>query len=187
MSEMKTLARPYANAIFEHALMQNDLEKWSQILSAVALVVEDKQSIQFLTNPAVSPTQQVTFLLEVLKSTLPFFTESASLTDALQNLLDLLVKNKRLFLLSDIRDVFEGSRAAHERKQQVKVKSFSPLSEEQQTRLKTALARRLDREITLEVTVDPSILGGMIIQANDFVIDGSVRGKLQRLSVSLTA
>lgn len=69
----------------------------------------------------------------------------------------------------------------------VDVSSYSDLSSAQQQRLIESLSQRLQRKVSLKISIDPSLLGGAIIRAGDLVIDGSVRGKLSKLSTELAA
>jgi F-type H+-transporting ATPase subunit delta len=94
---------------------------------------------------------------------------------------------ERLILLADVYIQYQALRAEQEKTLEVKVSSYDSLTAEQQQKLSQSLSQRLQREITLNVTIDKSLLGGAIIQAGDLVIDGSVRGKLNKLRTSLAA
>lgn len=83
--------------------------------------------------------------------------------------------------------LFEDMRAEHEKTLSVDVISFSPLSKHQEAELIQRLKRRLKRDITLNISIDHHLLGGAIIQAGDLVIDGSVRGELNKLKATLVA
>lgn len=104
---------------------------------------------------------------------------------AAHQLLSLLVENKRVGLLPDIKVIFDSLRQEAEKTITVQVQSFSPLSIAQQNALIAQLSQRLQRQVALEQSVDASLLGGAIIHAGDLVIDGSVRGKLNKLANSL--
>ncbi|BBI65353.1 hypothetical protein HSBAA_66590 [Vreelandella sulfidaeris] len=89
--------------------------------------------------------------------------------------------------LSSIAVQFEHLRAEHEQRVEVNVTSAYKLDSKQKTKLANALKKRLNREISITTQVDKSLIGGVILRAGDTVIDGSVRGRLNRLSEALTA
>lgn len=181
MSDSITIARPYAKAIFEAALAAEKLSQWSKILNNLSIIVSEGQVIQFITNPVTTAEQHIELLMDSLPS-----AESID-AGALYNLIALLAHYKRLLILSDINVLFALMRAEQEKTLTVKVYSYSPLSADQQKQMISALKQRLKREVTLQVIIEKSLLGGAIIQAGDLVIDGSVRGKLNKLSTGLAA
>jgi F-type H+-transporting ATPase subunit delta len=97
----------------------------------------------------------------------------------------LLADNRRLDLAPEIRKIFESLRADAEGRVEVEVITAKSLDEEQQKRLSDALSRRLGKDIELQTRVDESLIGGAVIHAGDTTIDGSVKGKLARLSSAL--
>lgn len=181
MSDTTTIARPYAKAIFEHALAAKKLSQWSEILHELAIAVLDEKAMQFITNPVATEEQQKGLLMTLF----PKFEPNEK--KAIENLVALLAHNKRLMLLPDIKALFEALRAEQEKTLKVKVISFSELSAAQQEQLINSLSKRLQRQVTLNLSVDESLLGGAVIHAGDLVIDGSVRGKLNKLSTDLAA
>lgn len=180
MSENTTLARPYSKAIFEHALASAQLAEWSVILFRLAEIVSVNETLDFINNPASTAEQQVQLLLSVLSS-------MGALKDdkALANLLNLLAANKRLLLLPQIAFAYETLKAEQEKTIEAKVISFSALTPSQEEKLAHSLSQRLQRKVSLRVSIDPSILGGAKISAGDLVIDGSIRGQLIRLGALL--
>lgn len=178
MSDSTTIARPYAKAIFEHALAENKLAQWSEHLLVLAQAVLNTQAAQFIANPASTNEQQI----ELLQALSPVKGH-----DALSNLISLLAVNRRLMLLPEIKALYEVHRAEQEKTLGVEVVSFSPVSPAQQQQLITSLSQRLQRTVSLNISIDPSLLGGAVIRAGDLVIDGSVRGKLNKLSTGLAA
>ncbi|KTD18707.1 ATP synthase F1 subunit delta [Legionella lansingensis] len=181
MPDTTTIARPYAKAIFEHALAVNKLGQWSEILHILALSVMNEDALPFITNPATTEAQQIELLLA------PFAKVARDEIKAIENLVSLLATNKRLTSLPDIKALFEALRAEQEKTLVVKVRSFSELSAAQEEQLKKSLSERLKRAVTLKVIIDKSLLGGAVIQAGDLVIDRSVREQLDRLGAGLAA
>ncbi|KTD24097.1 MULTISPECIES: F0F1 ATP synthase subunit delta [Legionella] len=181
MSNTITIARPYAKAIFEHALVTKKLSQWSEILQRLAVAALDEQAKHFITNPTATVEQQVDLLMTL------FAGDGSEEISSVKNLIVLLAQNKRIMLLPDIKAIFEVLRAEQEKTLKVDVISFSELSSAQQERLISALSNRLQRQVTLNLTLDKSLLGGAVIHAGDLVIDGSVRGRLNKLSSDLAA
>ena len=116
-----------------------------------------------------------------------FFSVEGAEQHALVNLITLLATNKRLMLLPEIKALYEVYRAEQEKTLVVDVVSYSHFSAAQQQELIAALSKRLQRQVSLNVRIDPALLGGAVIQAGDLVIDGSVRGKLNKLTTDLAA
>ena len=90
-------------------------------------------------------------------------------------------------VLPEIHATYEALKAEQEKSLEVSVISFASMSDKQKQALSESLKSRLQREITINETVDPSILGGAIIRAGDLVIDGSVKGKLEKLKTEIAA
>lgn len=178
MSESTTTARPYAKAIFEYALAQNQLAKWSGHLNSLAQAVSMQEASQFINNPVTTVTQHVELLQSVIAS---------DADKGLDNLLSLLATNKRLMLLPEIAALYEVHRAEQEKTLVVEVITHSELSAEQQQQLIDALSKRLKRQVSLDITTDTSLIGGAVVRAGDLVIDGSVKGKLNKLAANLAA
>jgi F-type H+-transporting ATPase subunit delta len=172
MAEAITIARPYANAAFALANEKGELKAWSDFLAAMSLSVSDPKMQSIITSPAVSDEQVITVLAEI----------AGGLSDDTQNFLALLAENNRLLILADIALIFEELRAEAEKTMVADVTSALPLTPEQESKIATALKQRFDRDVTLEVSVDETLLGGAIIRAGDLIIDGSALGKLNRLA-----
>ena len=182
MSDNITIARPYAKAVFQVALHHKQLSSWSDILQVLTCAIHDDDAVQFFLNPETTSNLQVELLVSIIKKALP-----ASMLDVGSNFVHMLVENQRVLLLPDIALEFEHLRAEHEKTLVVTVATFSPLTAEQQTKLVERLSNRLQRKVTLEINLDPSLLGGAVIHAGDLVIDDSVRSKLMKLETSLVA
>lgn len=178
MAELLTVARPYAKAAFEYARDNEALDNWSQALSFLSFAVADSVVRHRLSSPKLTSEQKVSLLVELIPE---------QQDDALQRFLATLADQGRLMGLSSIAEQFEHLRAEHEQRIEVNVTSAYELDSEQETKLATALKKRLNREISITTQVDKSLIGGVILRAGDTVIDGSVRGRLNRLSEALTA
>lgn len=173
MAELATLARPYANAAFDVASQDGELDRWSRMLSLLAVAVEDPKVRTLLADPEVEEVQKAYRLGEIC---------GEELNDRGRRFLQVLAGNKRLELLPEVAEQFEERRAEAQSTLEVKVTSAFTLSDGEAEKLKSALARRFQREINLTSEVDASLIGGALIRAGDTVIDGSVRGKLNKLA-----
>jgi F-type H+-transporting ATPase subunit delta len=98
-----------------------------------------------------------------------------------------LADKKRLNLLPAIVGLYEDYVADHKKTMDVKVVSAYPIDEARVNRLRLALQENLKRQVTLQCSVDRSLLGGAIIYAGDQVIDGSLRSKLKKLADRLSS
>ncbi|MDH5357659.1 MAG: F0F1 ATP synthase subunit delta [Gammaproteobacteria bacterium] len=173
MAEAITIARPYANAVFAIAQEKGELKAWSDLLAVLAQCVADPDMQSIISSPAVSDEQVVTLLADI---------SGELMSQDARNFLALLAENNRLQLLADIAVIFEELRAEAEQTIAADVISARALTSEQENKISAALKTRLGRDVTLNTTVDESLLGGAIIRAGDLVIDGSALGKLNRLA-----
>jgi F-type H+-transporting ATPase subunit delta len=182
MTDMTAIARPYAKAAFEYALEHNALANWSRFLEHLSQITADALFIAFLNDPATTPAQH-SQLLEAILERFKLLTGD----EHLRNFVRLLARNKRLLASHSIYQNFEHLRAEYEKTLTVEVISFSELSKEQIKKLTYRLGQRLQRDITINITIDPSIMGGAIIRTENFVFDGSVRTQIKNLSNTLAA
>jgi len=176
MSSLTTLARPYAKAAFELAQADDALAAWDDMLAlAGAMVSEDAMAV-LIENPDVGKAQVLGILSDAAGD---------AFNDRFRGLLSVLADNGRLPLLPRIGELYRGFREEAENRLSVRVVSAVPLDDGQSQRLKEALAKRFEREIQLENEIDPEVIGGAVVYAGSEVIDGSLRGRLGRLSASL--
>ncbi len=176
MSSLTTLARPYAKAAFELAEAEQALTGWDDMLGLASDIVTEPSMASLLGNPDFSNTQAVELITGVA---------GEAFDRRFQDFLKVLTDNDRLSLLPQICELYQALREEAENRLSVKVVSAIPLDEEQTGRMQQALARRFDCEIELENEIDADIIGGAVVYAGDQVIDGSLRGRLQKLSNSL--
>ena len=176
MAQAITLARPYARAAFEVAHAAGSLDAWSQALAFAAAVSADARVIDLDNDPRVKPEQ-------ILALHLP---EGTAADAPFAQFLAELIENGRVALLPEVAELFEGYKRESESQLLVKVTSALALDAAQSEQLKVSLKRRFKREIELETEVDASLLAGVVIDTGSEVIDGSARGRLERMSSALT-
>ena len=176
MAELATLARPYANAVFATAREDGNLERWSRMLGYLAAAAREPEVRRLLDSPDVGDEQKAFRLADICGD---------ELNDKARKLVQVLARNKRLGLIDEILEQYELKRAQDEQTLDVEVVSAYPLSDDQAARLKQVLGEKYAKEVSLSSVVDEGLLGGAIIRAGDTVIDGSVRGRLNKLAESL--
>ncbi len=172
MSNDRTTARPYARAVFELAKENGQFEKWSDILVNLSAVVSDAQMQAVLDNPSITRDKKSSIIKEV---------GNDWMDDAAEKLVAELTRNGRLQALPAITEIYETLRREAEGILIANVVSAQSLNDDQQKKLKTSLKARLGRDITLNCEVDESLIGGAVIRAGDYVIDGSVKGRIEKL------
>ncbi|TDT44054.1 ATP synthase F1 subcomplex delta subunit [Halospina denitrificans] len=178
MAESTSLARPYARAAFESARDSNQLDAWSESLNLLSVVTQDADMVAALNHPGLSAQQKIDLITEVCEGKLP---------EAVQNFVRIMAENRRLALFPAIAELFAGYRHDHERVVDVTVTTAYELTDDQKEKLTQALTRKLDRKVLLDVQSDRSIIGGVVIQAGDTVIDASLRGRLGKLATAMGA
>lgn len=172
MSELVTVARPYAKAAFDFAVEHQSVEHWQAMLSFSAEVSRNDQMAELLSGAVAPETLSETFIAVC----------GDQLDQAGQNLIKVMAENGRLAVLPDVLEQFMEMRAAHESTVEVDVISSSTLKDEQLAKIAAAMEQRLSRKVKLNCKIDKSVIAGVIIRAGDMVIDGSVRGRLDRLT-----
>ena len=166
------LARPYALAAFEYALDNHDLTSWEAALTTLAGVAENDSMKKLIHNPSIMQTQLSQIFCDVLGKNGD--TEK-------KNFIQLLAEYERFMVLPAIAALFSHYRKEYEKTLTVELTSATALDAMMEKKFTDALTRRLKRKVILQWTVDESLLGGAVIRAGDRVIDGSVRGKLNRM------
>jgi F-type H+-transporting ATPase subunit delta len=175
MSSRETLSRPYARAAFELGKGQNALSDWSAKLGFAAAVAARPEVVDLIGNPRITAEQ-----LKAL-----FLPNGEAADGAFALFVAQLAANRRLALMPDIAARFEQLKRESERVLKVRVKTAVALEASQAASIQASLAKRFARDIVIESSIDPSVLGGAVIDAEGLVIDASVRGKLERLQQAL--
>ena len=176
MSELITVARPYAQAAFDLSRETGALQAWSDSLAFAAAVAGDAAMVDAIENPNMTIDQRAELFIAVCAD---------SLDDSGRNFIRLLAENGRLTALPEIAELFETLRAEEDGCIEATVVSAKPLNDAQQAELIAALKKRFDRDVTLQCETDESLLAGAIIRAGDTVIDGSMRGRLEKFTTAL--
>jgi F-type H+-transporting ATPase subunit delta len=176
MSELSTLARPYAEAVFRMAQGENGLTGWSARVQSLALIVADVQVARLIADPAVSADRVAGLIIDVA---------GADLGERGANFVKVLAENGRLALLPEISAQFETLKANAEGTLEAIITSAQQLTQAQIDDLVAGLKAKFNRAVNVQVAVDPELIGGAVIAIGDQVIDGSVKGRLQRMAFAL--
>jgi len=175
MSEMITVARPYAKAAFEFAVESKSLDEWQHMLIFAAEVAKNPEMKTFLSGSASAQS-----MADIFSNVC-----GDQLNDKGQNLVKIMAENGRLPVLPAVVDLFAEMYADYSKEISVDVTSAVELVAEQVDKLSAALEKRLERKINLNCSVDANVVGGLVIKAGDIVIDSTIRGKLDRLTDTL--
>lgn len=174
MSELTTIARPYAKAAFEFAVEKQVVSDWNDMLVFAAQVANNQQVSSFIANKAAE--EQANIFISVC---------AEQINEYGQNLIKVLAENGRLAALPEVAELFTEFKAEYDKEIDVDIISAAELAEAQLATLVSALEKRFSRKIKLNCSVDETLVGGLIVKAGDNVIDGSLRGKLNRLATTL--
>jgi F-type H+-transporting ATPase subunit delta len=172
--------RRYAKALFQLASESGQVAALRAELDALAKALGESPALAAVLLQPLYPVEQRRAVLAAVADRL----RAGAL---LQRFYQVLISHRRLLDFETIRAEF--ARLADEAAgvQRAQVRSARPLSEAQQERLRQALGARLGREVELEISVEPALLGGLVAQVGDVVFDGSVRTQLRQLRYSLVS
>jgi F-type H+-transporting ATPase subunit delta len=154
------------------------LAEWSGQLGTAAAVAANESMARALDNPSLTSEQQARTLNDVCAD---------STGPEMKNFVSILSANKRIALLPEISKQFELYKANHEKAVDVEVISAFDLPEATVGRLADVLGRKLERQVKVSSATDRDLLGGVLIRAGDTVIDGSVRGRLNKLAEAMNS
>ena len=175
--EIATVARPYAEALFQIAQKQ-DLTQWSPLIEALANIGSHPQVLEVANNPNLRKDQIAEILFSI------FRCENDELV---KNFIQVLVDNDRVSLLPEIAHQFEELKNASQGAAIAKIATAFPLTEAQVDDIVSKLEKRFGRKLIPTVEVDDSLIGGICATVGDEVLDLSVRGKLQKMQETLVS
>ncbi|MGP1928555.1 MAG: F0F1 ATP synthase subunit delta [Arsenophonus sp. NC-WZS1-MAG3] len=171
MSEITTVARPYAKAAFDFAVKKQLVDKWQNMLSFIDEVTRNQQ-IGELFSSLIAPETLAKIFITICGN---------EIDEHVRNLIRIMAENERLSTLPEVLKQYIQLRAILELTVDIEVVSATTLNEKQQFKISAAMEKRLSRKVKLNCKIDKSIIAGLIIKAGDLVIDGSVRGRIKRL------
>lgn len=174
MADFTTAARPYAKAVFEIARESGKFDDWSNRLAVLGAIVGHPEMQTRLDAPNLTQ-EDAARMVETVASDVVNDNDS-------RNFIKLLAENNRMKMLGDISGLYEELRSEAEGEIEANVTSAFELTDAQRDKMAQALSKRLDRKVRIVSTVDTDLIGGAIIRAGDLVIDGSVKGRLEKMT-----
>ncbi|MDR2154398.1 MAG: F0F1 ATP synthase subunit delta [Burkholderiaceae bacterium] len=176
MAELATIARPYAEALFEAS--SGDLPATWGWLSALAAAADTPLLLQFAANPKVGADEVFRLMTSVLPQPLPGHGA---------NFLRTVIDNGRLAALPEVARQFHALVNARSGCSDAQIYSAFPIAAGELADLQAVLEKRFARRLETQVHVDPDLIGGVRVVVGDEVLDTSVRARLQQMKAALTA
>lgn len=177
MAELATIARPYAEALYQVASKQ-DTKAWQEQLSALALVAQDSALRQFAEDPKVNPDQVYQVMASAAK---------LQLLPGVQNFVREVIANGRLEALPAMVQQFHDLANAAAGVADAHIYSPYPIEPAQLADVVATLEKRFGRKLQANVELEPGLIGGIRVVVGDEVLDTSVKARLERMKVALTA
>ena len=170
-----SLAGRYATALFELARDEKQLEAVGASLASVRAALADSEDLRALTtSPLIGRDAAVGGIGAAARA--------MQVDPITANFLGVLAQNGRLRELGNVIRYFNLLAAQHRGETTAEVTSAHPLDDDQVAALKANLKTRLGRDVAVDLTVDPTILGGLVVKVGSQMIDGSIRTKLNTLA-----
>lgn len=181
MSELATVARPYAEAVFMIAKENpQGADNWLDFLSSLKLLMGTEATREVMGLPELGFEKKKAFLGELSAKIL-----ERELTKEENDFLLTISENKRFGILPSVYDEYRARLLAERNILEAEVQSAYPLTDGQKEMFVKALQKRFNKEIELTETISPSLLGGAILKIDDLVIDGSILGRLDGMIRSM--
>ena len=179
-----TLARPYARAAFEDAQDAQALPLWSDLLQAAAAIATDPAMRHLLGpwNPQLRGEQKADLVAGLCRDV----RGGAETPDVFVAFLKMLAEFHRLHQLPGIAVLFERLRAEAESVLHAQLITAAAVTDAQRGRVSEALKAKFKRSVELDCKTDTSLIAGAVIRIGDRVIDGSARGRLDKLAMALS-
>lgn len=179
MAELATIARPYAEALFE-ATVSGSSGAIATEMNALAAVTADHQVRRFADSPKVSNDQVFELLMSVVDAPKP-------LSAGVQNLVHMVIENGRLDALPEIATQFHALVNERSGTSDALIYSAFPMDATAIDTAKRALEKRFSRALAVNVVVDPDLIGGVRVVVGDEVLDLSIKARLEQMKAALTA
>ena len=179
--ELSTIAKPYAQAIFEIAEQSNSVLGWSDFLATSTVIMADKNTKTFIASPSKNKDQK----FDLISALITRMT-SKDLSKQEAAFIHLILNNDRSSAISSIANAFEATVSNANKSKNFKVISAYALSEDEQKAIVEDLTSKHKTTVAVETEIDKTLKGGVIIKEGDKVIDTSIKAKVDALSVSLS-
>lgn len=172
------VAGRYAAALFDLAGEQGVLANVEQDLVKIKEALDISTDLhRLIRSPVISGEDQARALAAVM--------QSIGVASLAQNFLQLVARNRRLFALPDMISAFRALAAKARGEVTASVASAHPLTDVQTDELKSALKASVGKDVLLRTSVDPALIGGLVVKLGSRMVDSSIKTKLSSLKVSL--
>lgn len=177
MTDYITVARPYAKAVFLIAKEENSISGWSNLLAILDEISADAEASDFISRPDFSLKEKTQFLQTTVATLL-----KRELTNQEANFLSVILSAKRYDVLSSVRQAYDEMVLSDESIVEVDLISAFEVKELEHDMFIKALEKHFQKGIKLNVSIDPNLIGGAVIKAGDWVMDGSVKGRIEHMT-----
>jgi F-type H+-transporting ATPase subunit delta len=174
-----TIGRNYAETLLILAGKQGQEEEWGALIDAIAVAMQESRTLKtFLESPKLAASQKIELLDKALgKKVPPIFLR----------FLETLVSKRRQMLIPTIASEYHALMDESEGRVHASVTVAREPSQPEQDALAKQLSRVVGKKVTPHITLNPAILGGLIVKVGDTVMDGSVRRRLATLKSRMLA
>ena len=179
--ESLLVAKPYSSALLDIAKQDNSQSSWSDFLDAFAKIAVDDETKNFLAHPKTNKKQKIQFICTLLEQILKRNIDKKELS-----FVELVVRNDRTNEIENIFKAFTASLAKLDKGKIFKVFSAYKLDKAEEEMIIKSLAAKHNTTVNIEIVVDASIIGGVVIKEGDKVIDASIKAKVEALGVCLS-
>lgn len=170
-----SLAGRYATALFDIARDAKSIELVETSLGKLRAALDESAELQRLTTSPLVSRAETTKTVDAIATAL-------DLDPTTRNFLGVLSENRRLGQLGAVIKTFRLLAAHHRGETTAEVTSAHPLGDDQVDALRQALRQRLGREVAVDLSVDPSLLGGLVVRIGSQMIDSSIKTRLNALA-----
>lgn len=176
--QISGVAGRYASALFELAVSEKKLPAVEKDLGRLGALLDGSADLmRLIKSPVFSADEQTAAIGEVMNK--------AKISGLVGNFVRVVAGNRRLFAVPDMLTAFKQKMAEHRGEVSAQVTVAQNLTADQTKQLKTTLKGIVGKDVALDVAVDPSLLGGMIVKIGSRQIDTSIRTKLSSLKLAL--
>ena len=179
MDELRTIARPYAKAVFDVAAASSSLTEWSDFLKQCSSLLENNEIKALIKAPGLNKKK----VAEVFYDSAILWLEAH---DASQkhflNLIQTLSINRRLHIIKELHKQYDQKKRELEKTTEVTLPTAAPVEEKELKTIIHALEKSLGTKVDVTVTIDEALIGGAVIQTGDHMIDGTVSSQLKNLT-----
>ena len=179
--ELSTIAKPYAQAIFEIAEKNDSLSEWSELLSTASAIMAENATQAFIASPGKSKDQKIELICTLLEK-----ATSRELSNQESALINIVLNNGRTEAFGSISSAFDSAVSNANQSKSFQVVSAFELTEAEEKAIVEDLTSKHKTTVTVDSIVDETLKGGVIIKEGDKVIDTSIKAKVDALSVCLS-